>query len=571
MKNIKIKIFLLFLFVIFCFGSLSAVNAEVTKRSLTILAVDEDTLEPIEYGTYDFMIWNNSESEFLNNGEVFSTVNGTVTIDNIVPGEYTVYELKTNSGNNQVHTEVLLPDNPDDYGKVGGCIVNMLAENVTIMVNHYIMKLPPIQAIFEVSAVGTKFNELQIKDINTVINGQHIDEKQYIPKFGPSYIDGVRIDFVAAEDIKKNKYEYAYLEGETACIIITSGEKPINTPPLYAGKYYVYINGSSDYADVIEFSSLGTFTYTYTMPSISPLSSFPIDYDNKNMSGKEVSLALYTVNGMENTDKNLVIPSNSLLEIVTGTVGEDGKAVLYTSNRYPDASYYIKKIGYEYPYNIIDDTIYSFNPMYGNTPVTGLNFDKGLITVVMYESQNNENDERIISMLNGVSKQEAIEIIRNNNIDNSKFANRKYTVYKDPTCNEPLQYFNSQNNAFENVIVVVDSYGVGQSSVEVPYGTYYLKQINAPVAESNNVIPTSVDNDSFDTNTLIIVETKTTDLKGDLDRNNVVDANDASIALEIYKAENATQDDIQIGDMDNNGLIDANDASLILEYFKIHQ
>ena len=60
-------------------------------------------------------------------------------------------------------------------------------------------------------------------------------------------------------------------------------------------------------------------------------------------------------------------------------------------------------------------------------------------------------------------------------------------------------------------------------------------------------------------------------LKGDLDRNNVVDANDASVALELYKSQNATSEDIQIGDMDNNNLIDANDASLILEYYKTHQ
>ncbi len=60
-------------------------------------------------------------------------------------------------------------------------------------------------------------------------------------------------------------------------------------------------------------------------------------------------------------------------------------------------------------------------------------------------------------------------------------------------------------------------------------------------------------------------------LKGDLDRNNVVDANDASVVLELYKAQNATAEDISIGDMDNNNLIDANDASLILEYYKTHQ
>ena len=60
-------------------------------------------------------------------------------------------------------------------------------------------------------------------------------------------------------------------------------------------------------------------------------------------------------------------------------------------------------------------------------------------------------------------------------------------------------------------------------------------------------------------------------IQGDLDRNGVVDANDASVALELYKAQNATAEDVAIGDMDNNNLIDANDASLILEYYKTHQ
>ena len=56
--------------------------------------------------------------------------------------------------------------------------------------------------------------------------------------------------------------------------------------------------------------------------------------------------------------------------------------------------------------------------------------------------------------------------------------------------------------------------------------------------------------------------------KGDLDYNGVVDANDASVALELYKSQTATSADIAVGDLDNNDLIDANDASLILELYK---
>lgn len=68
--------------------------------------------------------------------------------------------------------------------------------------------------------------------------------------------------------------------------------------------------------------------------------------------------------------------------------------------------------------------------------------------------------------------------------------------------------------------------------------------------------------------TYTIKFTKYNFLKGDIDRNGVVDANDASLALEKYKINEWSQDDLKYGDMDENNLIDANDASLILEVYK---
>ena len=68
--------------------------------------------------------------------------------------------------------------------------------------------------------------------------------------------------------------------------------------------------------------------------------------------------------------------------------------------------------------------------------------------------------------------------------------------------------------------------------------------------------------------TYTIKFTKFNFLKGDIDRNGVVDANDASLALEKYKINQWSQDDLKYGDMDENNLIDANDASLILEVYK---
>ncbi len=57
-------------------------------------------------------------------------------------------------------------------------------------------------------------------------------------------------------------------------------------------------------------------------------------------------------------------------------------------------------------------------------------------------------------------------------------------------------------------------------------------------------------------------------IKGDLDDNGIVNANDAAIALDLYKYGNVSKEELKIGDMDNNGIINANDAALILDIYK---
>ena len=57
-------------------------------------------------------------------------------------------------------------------------------------------------------------------------------------------------------------------------------------------------------------------------------------------------------------------------------------------------------------------------------------------------------------------------------------------------------------------------------------------------------------------------------LKGDLDRNGVVNSDDAAIALDLYRYGNESYEDLQIGDMDENGLINSDDAALILDVYR---
>ena len=56
--------------------------------------------------------------------------------------------------------------------------------------------------------------------------------------------------------------------------------------------------------------------------------------------------------------------------------------------------------------------------------------------------------------------------------------------------------------------------------------------------------------------------------KGDINRDGLVDSADAAIALNLYKYNNATEDNLLMGDMDENGMIDSADAAIILNIFK---
>ena len=56
--------------------------------------------------------------------------------------------------------------------------------------------------------------------------------------------------------------------------------------------------------------------------------------------------------------------------------------------------------------------------------------------------------------------------------------------------------------------------------------------------------------------------------KGDLDRNGIVNSDDAAIALDLYRYGNATELDYIIGDMDENRLINSDDAALILDVYR---
>ncbi len=56
-------------------------------------------------------------------------------------------------------------------------------------------------------------------------------------------------------------------------------------------------------------------------------------------------------------------------------------------------------------------------------------------------------------------------------------------------------------------------------------------------------------------------------LKGDMDKNGVINGTDASIVLDIYNKNNVTEEELSLGDMDNNGILNGTDAAMILDIY----
>ena len=60
-------------------------------------------------------------------------------------------------------------------------------------------------------------------------------------------------------------------------------------------------------------------------------------------------------------------------------------------------------------------------------------------------------------------------------------------------------------------------------------------------------------------------------VKGDINLDGIINADDAADAIEIFKTNAQTEENKAKGDMNDDGKVDAEDAALIIEYFKTHK
>ena len=122
---------------------------------------------------------------------------------------------------------------------------------------------------------------------------------------------------------------------------------------------------------------------------------------------------------------------------------------------------------------------------------------------------------------------------------------------------------------FQNLEYIFDSYEGDSQNI-----TFTSKDNNIARVENGKVIGVNEGRTQITAKyndmeaTINIVVAKESYLLGDLDFNGIVDANDAAVALDMYKNSVSDEKLILIGDLDFNEMVDANDAALILDVYK---
>lgn len=140
--------------------------------------------------------------------------------------------------------------------------------------------------------------------------------------------------------------------------------------------------------------------------------------------------------------------------------------------------------------------------------------------------------------------------------DSVEDTDKAYIDYALPIITE----FYKENYTVTNVEKTTDEYIIDDDFVVLKNnGEFYKVNFNESDEEGNKCW------------SRIIIKKKVSVpeiIEGDLDGNNIINANDAAIALDLYKYGNVTPEQLKAADMDENGIINANDAALILDIYK---
>ena len=132
-----------------------------------------------------------------------------------------------------------------------------------------------------------------------------------------------------------------------------------------------------------------------------------------------------------------------------------------------------------------------------------------------------------------------------------------------PIISIPKQY-TSDSQRLDYAKIIIEEY-----LKEYINNGMVIESIALSQEDKNIVNVKAVEKTSFGTTTITDeILLKTIDyIKGDLDRNGVVNSNDAAMALDLYNNNSATDEDLLIGDINEDDVINSTDAAMIMDIY----
>ena len=371
-----------------------------------------------------------------------------------------------------------------------------------------------------------------------------------------------------------------------------------------SGKFRIDSEGQ---ATITAYNEDGNYTAYMYLTITSELESVSISSDNSNIKLQDNGSGVYTAEDTLKTEKYPSIDSDKIIYKSSNediaTVDENGKVTFkdkgqVTITAYSEADESIKD---EFTYNVgIPVTSMYFNYAFSTQYVklgekiqyeaVYLPLQANVKNYITYSSSN--TDVATVDK-NGIVTTKSCGTTRITATLDGKYTETGYTMtsYYDVNVHVPIESISTDDKLtimLEDSVVpditleinpanTTDSYSVrwessDESVLTVDKTSGKITPIKSGKATVTAIVTATNDRGTTEYRSTTTVTVKSINdpqyLKGDLDRNGAVNANDAAKALDLYKYGNATDEDMQIGDMNEDGTINANDAALILDVYK---
>ena len=520
----------------------------IKKDRLTNLTVK---LEGAEYA-----IWDLQENKFVEqmsyeDGGVISRYKTNsdgylVTPEKVQPGEYVIYETNAPEGY-FLQEEWRLPDNPSEYGKVGGKKIKVdkittgLAEDTTypeggVVTGEIVLDTTiddkPLTVNLELYKTGEKFTGAKTEKVTyPVSETENRDEDLYTPIYKELPLQGVGYRIYAVADTYTPDGIKRYSKDQMVADITTDENGYAVAEKLFPGEYRIeeyktpkgYLKDENIPNVVLEnkdqYLETATVKKELTDERQKLGLTFKKEYEEVKYSDEEELVqkslfGVYTKETLNNYQGTATISRNSLVDLIWA----DSENNVISKADLPEGTYYVKELYVTYPYNI-DTNTYDYNLAYSNNATEKVVIVRGkniintptTTTLTLVKVGSTSSDEvvvagnvidktnldqklqEVLNEMNGKTREEIKEYFKENNVRSVPGA--EYGIYVDEACTKTLKVKNSETGKYEEVILTSDELGLIELE-DIPVRTYYLKELKAPAGYeiSKEIIKVELDN-----------------------------------------------------------------------------